>query len=199
MSFLINDGALDLLFREAQSVNRYSDYVVRDDELAEVWDVVKWGPTGLNTQPLRIIPVRSGEDKAALLTAVRDSNIGKVQSAPVNLVLAFDPDYHTYIAEQHINGAALAPGMAANPEMRLEVARNNAWLQTGFLIVGLRARGLVVGPMGGFDAEVVRRELLGGTNLVPFLILGVGKPGDDAVYPRGPRLETSTVILPPSK
>lgn len=199
MSFLINDDALDLLFREAQSANRYSDYVVSDQELQEVWDVVKWGPTGLNAQPLRIIPVRDGEAKAALLATVRDSNIAKVDSAPVNLILAFDPDYHEYIADQHINGAALAPGLAAKPEMRAQVARNNAWLQAGFLIVGLRARGFVVGPMGGFDADGIKAQLLAGTNLVPFLILGVGKPGEDAFYPRGPRLESSSVILPPSK
>lgn len=198
MSFHLDDQALDLLFREARSANRYSDYVVTDEDLAAVWDLVKWGPTGLNAQPLRIVPVREGEAKRALVGAVRDANIEKVENAPVNLVLCYDPNYHEYIADQHVNGAKLASGLAAKPEMRAQIAKHNAWLQAGYLIIGLRAKGFVVGPMGGFDADQIKTHLIAGTDLVPFLILGVGLPGEDAFYPRGPRLSSEFVILPPA-
>ena len=199
MSFVLDDQAKNALFLEAQSANTYTDYEVSDAELAEVWDLIKWGPTAVNNQPLRIFTVRAGAQRDALVDAAVATNKEKVSKAPLNVIVAADTNFHQYLAEQHPYGANFVPAFEGDAEMRRATATANAWLQAGYLIVGLRARGFAVGPMVGFDFDKIKAELLPGDHYEPLMVMGVGKPGEDAYYPRSPRLDASTVILPSAK
>lgn len=199
MSFLINDDAKNVLFLEAQSANTYTDYEVSDAELAEVWDLIKWAPTGANNQPLRIVTVREGEAKNALLDCAMATNKVKVENAPLNIVLAADLDFPSYLPSQHPYGENFAAFYNENDEARIDAAVTNAWLQAGYFILGLRARGFVVGPMAGFDFNKIKADLNLPDNLQPFMVMGVGKPGEDAYYPRSARLDASKVIVPTGK
>lgn len=199
MSFLINDEAKNVLFLEAQSANSYTDYEVSDAELAEVWDLIKWGPTGANNQPLRIVTVREGAAKDALMNSAMSTNKVKVESAPLNVILAADLNFPSYLPEVHPYGEMFAKNYAANDAARIDAAVTNAWLQAGYFILGLRARGFAVGPMGGFNFEQVKQDLNLADNLQPFLVMGVGKPGENAFYPRTARLDASKVIIPADK
>lgn len=199
MSFLIDDQAQNALFLDARSANTYTDYAVTDQELAEVWDLIKWGPTAMNNQPLRIFTVRPGEQQDALVEAAQDTNKLKVQGAPLNVILAADLDFHDYLGQMHPFGEGFAPVLEENVAMRHDWAISNAWLQAGYLITGLRAAGFAVGPMMGFDFDAIKNTMLPGDRYKPFMVMGVGKPGEDAYYPRNARLDASSVILPASK
>lgn len=199
MSFLINDEAQRILFREAHSANTFTDYEVSDTELAEVWDLIKWGPTAVNNQPLRIVTVRAGSAKDTLLNSAVSTNKARVESAPLNVILAADLDFPSYLPEVHPYGENFAKFYAGNDDARIDAAVTSAWLQAGYFILGLRARGFVVGPMAGFDFEQLKTDLNLSSNLQPFLVMSVGKAGDDAFYPRAARLDANKVIISTDK
>src|SRR5262245_5870390 len=84
----------DLLFREARTANSFSDEPVGDEQLQAIYDLVKWAPTSMNTQPLRALVVRTPEGKQRLLPHMSEGNRVKTGSAPVTVVLAADVDFH---------------------------------------------------------------------------------------------------------
>src|SRR3954453_23959347 len=137
--------AQDLLFRSARTANTFTDEPVTDEQIAAVYDLVKYAPTAMNTQPLRIVLVRDGEPRERLLKHMSDGNRDKTANAPLVAVLAADPDFHEHLDRTFPHFPGARDAFAAD-EMRVEAARFNAALQIGYFLVGVRAAGLAVGP-----------------------------------------------------
>jgi 3-hydroxypropanoate dehydrogenase len=185
----VNDETADLLFREARSVETFGTDPVPDAQLAAAWDLAKWGPTSMNITPLRVLVVRSPEARERLAVHVNPGNRDRVLAAPVSLVLAADTRFHEHLPRLAPHRTAMVPGLEAAPERREAMARNNAWLGAGYLIVALRGVGLAVGPMGGMDTVGLDDDLLAGTGWRSFLVLNVGQASSSqAHHPRAPRL-----------
>ena len=51
MSHAINDEALDVIFREARTQNKWQDKPVSPALLMAVYDLMRWGPTSANMSP----------------------------------------------------------------------------------------------------------------------------------------------------
>ena len=83
MKKALDDAALDLLFREARSCNRWAAESVSDETLHQLYELLKFGPTSLNTTPARFLFVKSAEAKAKLVACVSPGNLVKVEQAPV--------------------------------------------------------------------------------------------------------------------
>lgn len=180
----------DLLFRAARSVREFTDRPVEDATLGAVWDLAKWGPTAMNSGPLRLLVVRSAPARARLAAHMSPGNKDRVLAAPVSLVLAADQDFHQHLGTLAPHMAGRSDALEAAPETRAAVARTNALLQTGYLVLALRAVGLAVGPMGGLDAAGVDGDLLAGTSWRTLLVLNVGYvDGDGGAFPRAARLD----------
>ncbi len=66
-------SALDTLFREARTHNKFTDEPVSDDTLRELYDILKWGPTSANSSPARFLFLRTrrGEGAPGTGTVVR--------------------------------------------------------------------------------------------------------------------------------
>jgi 3-hydroxypropanoate dehydrogenase len=54
---MLDAHALDVLFREAHSTHAFTEPVT-DPQIRALYDLLKWGPTTLNTQPGRFVFVR---------------------------------------------------------------------------------------------------------------------------------------------
>ena len=80
---LIADAALDRLYRTARSFNDFTAQPVTDAELRALYDLAKWGPTTANSQPQRVVFVRSAEAKEKLAPALSSQNKKKALNAPV--------------------------------------------------------------------------------------------------------------------
>lgn len=190
----VDDRVADLLFRDARSVARFLDRDVPDAVVRQVHDVVRWGPTALNTVPLRLLLVRTPDARSRLAAHMAEGNRERVLAAPLTLVVAADPGFHRHMHRLTPHAPQLADVFAADPEGAERAARENAWLQAGYLVVGLRAAGLGVGPMGGFDKAGVDDDLLAGTGWRSLLVLNVGWPdGEGTHHARAPRLEWDEV------
>jgi 3-hydroxypropanoate dehydrogenase len=189
----LESAAQDLLFREARTANTFTDEPVGDEQLAAIYDLIKWAPTSMNIQPLRIVAVRSDEAKARLLPLVAEGNRPKTEVAPLTVILAADTDFHDHLHKTFPHKEN-AREFFLDDDRRTETARFNASLQVAYFILGVRAAGLAAGPMTGFDAAGVDKEFFGGENVQSLALVNIGKPGHDAWFGRSPRLESEHVV-----
>ncbi len=188
----VDPATADRVFRDARTVGRFLDVPVPDDLLRDVYDTVRWGPTAMNTSPLRVLVVRSPEARTRLAAHMGEFNRERVLAAPVTLVAAADTDFHRHMPTLVPHAPTSGDGLAGQPEVRTAMSRDNAWLQLGYLVVGLRAAGLGVGPMTGMDAAGIDGDLLAGSSWRALAVLNVGWPdGEGTDRPRAPRLEWS--------
>jgi 3-hydroxypropanoate dehydrogenase len=192
-SLALEPSAQDLLFRQAHTANSFTAEGVSDEQLEAIYDLTKWAPTAINAQPLRIIAIRTDEAKQRLLTHMAPGNRAKTASAPLTVVLAADADFHEALPEVFPHNPNAKDGFA-DVERRKGFSLNQAWLQAGYFILGVRAAGLAAGPMGGFDSAGLDADLLAGTSLQSFLVVNIGHPADDAFFPRNPRLSADRAI-----
>jgi 3-hydroxypropanoate dehydrogenase len=192
-------GTLDpagraLLFTEARTSNTFSSTPVSDEELREIWDLAKWAPTAANTQPLRVLYVRTDEGRARLVEHMAEGNKAKTASAPAIAVLAMDTQFHEHIPTVLPYKPELREVFAGNDEMREGASRFNSALQAGYFLLAVRAAGLAAGPMAGFDAAAVDEEFFPGGRLRSILVVNIGHPGENPWFDRLPRLDHSDVV-----
>lgn len=176
------------IFREARTVNLYSSEPVTDELLASLYDLMKWGPTSTNQQPLRIIWCRTPHAREKLASMCLPGNAEKVRLSPVAAILGMDIDFIEYLPRlfPHADARNWYEG---NEALIQESAFRNSSLQAGYLIVAARMLGLDVNPMSGFDAEAVNRFFFKGTNILVNFIMTLGHGNPASCYPRGPRLD----------
>ncbi|WP_370949031.1 malonic semialdehyde reductase [Amycolatopsis sp. cg5] len=184
----------DLLFRQARTANTFSDEPVTDEQIQAIYDLVKWAPTSMNTQPLRVLVLRTDEARRRLLPHMAEGNRAKTETAPLTVVLAADTEFHENLPElfPHFPGAKdiFAPDDAA----RAETAKLNSLLQIGYFIIGIRAAGLAAGPMTGFDNAGIDKEFFADKPFKSLVVINVGKPGENPWFDRLPRLAFDQVV-----
>ena len=80
------DGlALDTLFRTARTPNAWTDRAVTEQQLRELYDLMKFGPTSSNCCPARFVWITSSEGKAKLATLAAPGNAPKVVAISKNI------------------------------------------------------------------------------------------------------------------
>ncbi len=190
---LVKD-AQDLLFREARTAKTFTDEPVTSDQVRAIHDLVKYGPTSMNTQPLRITLLRSQQSRTRLVPLMSSGNQHKTANAPLVAVLSADVDFHETMGRVFPVNPNARDAFAADDAKRERDARLNASLQIGYFIVGIRAAGLAAGPMSGFDAEAVDREFFGETAQRSLVVVNIGRPGPEAWGERLPRHDYEDVV-----
>jgi 3-hydroxypropanoate dehydrogenase len=187
MKMILDDAALDTLFRTARTHNAWQKKPVSDALLQAVWELAKMGPTSANCSPMRILFVRSAEAKARLVPLLLEGNRAKTLQAPVTAIIGYDLEFHDKLPRlfPHTDARAWFVG---KPELIATTAFRNGTLQGAYLIMAARALGLDCGPMSGFDNDAVDAAFFpGGTVKSNFLCsLGYGDPA--GMLPRHPRL-----------
>ncbi len=191
----LDEAGRALLFTDARTANSFSNEPVTDAELAAIWELTKWGPTAANTQPLRVLYVRTPEGRARLADHMYEGNRAKTASAPAVAVLAIDSQYHEHIPTLLPYKPELREAFAANDELREGTGRLSAAMQAGYFVLGVRAQGLAAGPMGGFDAAALDADFFPGGRWKSILVVNIGHPGENAWFDRLPRLDHSDAVM----
>ena len=191
--FQIDQNAQDLVFRAARTANTFSSDPVTEEQVRALYDLIRWAPTSMNTQPLRIVLAQSPAARERLLPYMSEGNRAKTAAAPLVAILAADINFHEHLPRL-VPHNPKAKDNFADDEMREKFARNQAWLQAGYFILGVRALGLAAGPMSGFNTAGVDADLLAGTSLRAFVVVNIGKPGANASMDRLPRLDYEEVV-----
>jgi 3-hydroxypropanoate dehydrogenase len=191
---LLDDAGRASLFLDARTASNFSDRTVTDKELRDIWALAKWPPTSANTQPLRVLYVRTPEARERLLAHLNENNRAKTRSAPAVAVLAADMDFHEHFPALNPSRPDVKERLAADEDRRHAQARFNATLQAGYFLLAVRAVGLAAGPMGGFDPVGVDAEFFPHGRWKSLLVVNLGHPGTNPWRDRLPRLDEENVL-----
>lgn len=184
---MLDTNALSTLFTQARTHNGWLNKPVSNNQLAEIYELMKWGPTSANCSPARIVFVRSAEQKAKLLSCMDPGNIEKTRTAPVTAIIGMDLEFYEKLPQlfPHTNAKSWFIGKQSLIET---TAFRNSSLQGGYFILAARAVGLDVGPMSGFDASKVESLFFAGTQTKANFICNLGYGDASQLFPRSPRL-----------
>jgi len=150
MHRIVNDEALDALFRAARCHYAWRQQPVSETLLRALWELVKLGPRG-EARPARIVFARSAETKTRLAAAVPGEQRAAAAGAPVVAVVA----------------------------QRAEGGPCETALDAAYLIVAARALGLDCGPLWRFDAQLADAALFADGSASAMFLMALGY-GDEA-------------------
>ena len=183
----LDDAALDTLFRQARSYNRWAEDGVPESKLRALYDLLKMGPTSANCCPARFVFVTSKEGKEKLVRYVSSGNAVKVQQAPVTVIIAMDEKFYEKVPYLFPHKPELAE-VFKDPKMGKVSMTRNATLQGAYLILAARSLGLDAGPMSGFSNEKVDEAFFAGTSYKSNFLCALGVGTNEHLFARSPRL-----------
>ena len=184
----IDAAALDQIFRTARTYRAWADKPVTDETLRTLYELMKWGPTTMNSCPARIVFVRSREAKERLRPALDPGNVVQTMAAPVTAMVAYDLEFFEKLPK-------LTPSFdarrlfAGKPEASLRTtALRNGSLQGAYMIIAARCVGLDCGPMSGFDNAKVDAAFFPDGKIESNFLCNLGYGDPAKLHPRAPRL-----------
>ncbi|HET9410026.1 MAG TPA: malonic semialdehyde reductase [Candidatus Sulfotelmatobacter sp.] len=180
--------ALDQLFRTARTRNAWTEQPVTEQQLRELYDLMKFGPTSSNSCPARFVWVRSAEGKSRLAAHAAPNNAPKILAAPVTVIVGYDLDFAEQLPKLFPARGKDMQAIYSNPVVAQTTAFRNGSLQGAYLIVAARALGLDCGPMSGFNNEAVDSEFFADTRIKSNFICSIGYGSNENLFPRNPRL-----------
>jgi 3-hydroxypropanoate dehydrogenase len=184
----LDAAALDRLFKQARTHNKWLDKDVPDFLLRELIDLVKWGPTSANCSPARFVFLKSRDAKEKLKPHLSEGNVEKTMQAPVCTIVAYDLEFYDRLPKLFPHTDARA-WFAGQEKKIFDTAFRNGSLQGGYFILAARAMGLDCGPMSGFDNSGVDRDFFAGTALRSNFLCNLGYGDETALMARSPRLD----------
>jgi 3-hydroxypropanoate dehydrogenase len=188
MREMLSETALDQLFREARTFNAWLPKDVTDEQLHQLYELAKFGPTSANASPMRLVFVKSKAAKEKLSPFMSEGNRAKTLAAPVTAIVGTDHAFHEKLPQlfPHADAKSWFEG---NQPLIDTTAFRNASLQGAYVILAARAIGLDCGPMSGFDNAGVDAAFFAGTQVRSNFLINIGY-GDASrdLFPRSPRL-----------
>lgn len=186
------DAALEQLFLKARTFAAHSDTwldrPVSTEQLQQIWNLARMGPTQTNTLPARITFVVTPAAKARLAPLMDEGNRAKTVAAPATAIIGMDLRFHEKLGYlyPHVDSRGWFEG---SPRENLEfIALRSSSLQGAYLIMAARALGLDCGPMSGFDADEVSAEFFPGESVRANFMVNIGYGNPASLHPRSPRL-----------
>ncbi len=192
MNEKISQDSIKQLFTEARSYHNWKNETVSDEVLHELYELAKWGPTSLNSLPMRLIFVKSESAKEKLYPTLMGSNVEQVKTAPVTAIVAYDEKFHAHLGKLFPAFDA-KPMFETNPKLSADTAFRNGSLQGAYLILAARSLGLDTCPMSGFDNAKVDETFFKGRTWKSNFICTLGHGDKSKLFPRGPRLSFEEV------
>jgi len=176
-----------------------------DDEIRELVAWATEAPSSANLQPWRFIAVTGQEEKERLKGVAYGQQ--KVADAAVTFIVLGDLRAAERLAD--VLGRSVAAGILpqtmadglvrsmqsahADPQKARDEAIRSTALAAMALMTAAADKGLVSGPMGGFDPEGAKREFAIPDRYLPVMLIAVGHPAPGN-WPRKPRLTVDEVL-----
>lgn len=192
MTVIDHASVLPALFEDRHTTHHFTAEPVDVALVQEAYEHVRWAPTAMNNQPLRLTVVASPEARERLAPHMAGPNAEKTLAAPLTVIAAFDPRWHDHMAHLAPYREGFAESVEEKVGMREGMGRTNALIQLGYLTVALRALGLEVGPMAGFSADGVDADFHAENGWRSLVVINMGHAASDhekAVSDRAGRLE----------
>jgi 3-hydroxypropanoate dehydrogenase len=186
---MLDAQSLDKILRNARTHNVWLPKPVTDQQLREIYEILKWGPTSVNSQPGRIVFVRTQEGKEKLKPALSPGNLDKTMAAPVTAIVAYDTQFYEHLPSIFPHNPAaidLFKGAGKEELARMTAVRNGT-LQGAYLIIAARALGLDCGAMSGFNNAVVDQAFFPDGRFKSNFLCNIGYGDHSKLFHRSPR------------
>ena len=184
---------LDKLFLKARSHYNWKKKEVKEKILKDLYNLVKNCPTSANSEPMRILFLKSDKSKERLRPHLSDGNVDKTMTAPIVAIIAYDSKFYNHLPKLFPHN----PGMKkvlSNPPAKAEItAFRNSTLQGGYFMIAARALGLDVGPMSGFNNSGVDKEFFSNGRFKSNFLCNLGYGDKSKLLNRLPRFKFSEV------
>lgn len=187
MSGVLDDRALDLVFRNARTHNEWLDDPVTDDDLRAIFDAMKFGPTTANSWPARFVFLRSRESRGKLAPHLSEGNREKTLRAPICAIVAYDLEFYERLDRLFPHDPTARSWFAGKEEHVRVTALRNGSLQGAYFIVAARSLGFDCGPMSGFDNDGVDAAFFAGSGWRSNFLCNLGHGDASKLFPRNPR------------
>jgi len=162
MHRIVNDEALDILFRAACARPAWLARPVSDTMLRALWELVRLGPIGSCGPAVQLLFAKSDAARARLGAAVAAADREAALSAPVAAIVGCRP---------------CEPG----------AGHRDAALHAAYLMLAARALGLDCGPIWRFDAALVDRIFFPEGGLTARFLCALGYADGTQPAPPEPR------------
>ena len=184
---MLDDKALDTIFREARTHNGWLDKPVSDAKLHELYELAKWGPTSANSQPARFVFVRTKEGKERLRPSLSAGNTEKTMSAPVTAIVAYDTQFFELLPKNFPHDPTAIHWFKGQPSAAPTAFRNGT-LQGAYLMIAARALDLDIGAMSGFDNAKVDEAFFPDGRFKTNFLCNIGYGDRSKLFNRSPRM-----------
>jgi 3-hydroxypropanoate dehydrogenase len=183
---MTDEKMLDLMLRKARSHGDFSERPVPEEALRAAHELMKWGPTSANSQPMRILYLRSKESREKLRPTLSATNLEKTMKAPLVALIAHDLRFWENLPRMFHNPQAINwfKDKGAHTEV---TAFRNGTLQAGYYLLALRAVGLDCGAMSGFDNAKADAAFFPDGRLKSNFLVNIGYGTGKGLPPRDPR------------
>jgi 3-hydroxypropanoate dehydrogenase len=184
---MTDEKMLDLMLRKARSHGDFSERPVPEEALRAAHELMKWGPTSANSQPMRILYLRSKESREKLRPTLSATNLEKTMKAPLVALIAHDLRFWENLPRMFHNPQAINwfKDKGAHTEV---TAFRNGTLQAGYYLLALRAVGLACGAMSGFDNAKADAAFFSDGRCKSNFLVNIGYGTGQGLAPRNPRL-----------
>jgi len=189
---MLDDTAIDTLFRTARTQNKWRDEPVSEAQLHQIYDLLKFGPTSANCSPARLVFVTTPEGREKLRPALSAGNIEKTMTAPVTAIVAHDPAFYDHLPRLFPHADAKS-WFTSNAALAEETAFRNGTLQGAYLMLAARAVGIDSGAMSGFDKAKVDAAFFADSGFKSNFLVNLGHGDPAGVMERLPRFEFGEV------
>ncbi len=195
------------ILKERTSVNHFEKTAtITESEIRELVSYATEAPSSFNIQHWRFIAVNDKDTQEKLKAA--SYNQQKVADASVTFLVlgdlngvdklpeALEPMLKSGTIDKNAYDGwiGMAKGMyQLNPQMCRDEAVRSGALAGMNLMIAAQAKGLVSAPMIGFDVQAVKKLLEIPENLVPVIMIAVGR-GAHGNWPRKPRFAVEKVL-----
>ena len=192
---MIDAKSLDLILRNGRTHNVFLDKPVSDEQLRQIHEIMKWGPTSTNCQPARIVFVRTQEGKDKLRPALSPGNTDKTMAAPITAIIAYDSQFYEHMPRvfPHNPAAQSLYSGEDKKEHALRTAFRNGSLQGAYFIIAVRALGLDAGAMSGFNNALVDQAFFPDGRFKSNFLCNIGYGDHAKLFNQNPRLDFEDV------
>jgi 3-hydroxypropanoate dehydrogenase len=184
---MLDQNALDTLFNNARSHNGWLDSDVSNEQINQIYELMKYGPTAANNSPARITFVKSAAGKQKLKAHLDEGNVEKAMAAPVIAIISYDIEFYEKLPLLFPHADARS-WYAGNDAKIKSAGEMNATLQGAYFMMAARSVGLDCGPMGGFNSDTLDKEFFADGKTKSIFLCAIGQGDSSKIFPRSPRL-----------
>jgi 3-hydroxypropanoate dehydrogenase len=185
---MLSTDNTDILFSKARSHKAWLDQDINDNQIQQIYNLLKFAPTSGNCCPARFTFMRSEESKQKMLPSLDQGNIDKVMSAPCVVIISYDTKFYESLSILSPHNDAKASFEGKENKIK-NTAKFNSSLQGAYFIIATRSVGLDCCPMLGFNKEKLNQEFFPDKKNKAIFICGIGYGDESKLRPRAPRLD----------